>query len=60
MVRFGYNWLLSSCVSVPAQKMIEVFLAIQRMIAEREQRALNHGSEFEVELQSEQSLGSGA
>ena len=51
----GQNWLLSSCVSVPAQKMTELFHAIQRMIAERERRDLNQGRELEVELQSEQS-----
>ena len=51
----GQNWLLSSSLTVPAKNMIEVFRAIQRLIEERERRDLNQGSEFEVELQSEQS-----
>ena len=49
----GFNWLLSSTLSVRSDRMIEVFRVVQRMIAEGERRAQN--SDHEVELPSEQS-----
>ncbi|CAE7788549.1 unnamed protein product [Symbiodinium sp. CCMP2592] len=49
----GVNWLLSSSLSVRADRMIEVFRVVQRLIAEGERRALN--SDHELELPSEQS-----
>ena len=47
----GKNWLLSSCVSVRQDKIVEVFRCLQRMIFD----CLRRSSDYDPEQQSEQS-----
>ncbi|CAE7555177.1 unnamed protein product [Symbiodinium sp. KB8] len=47
----GKNWLLSACVSVRQDKIVEVFHCLQRMIFDCQRRSCD----YDPELQSEQS-----
>ena len=52
----GRNWLLSSCVSVRQDKIVEVFHCVQRLIAECQRRSLQKSlGREEQEEESEQS-----